>query len=155
MNIIGTISSQFLKHLKKYILAKNKTENVLPLEFLGLNMETGQEYAYNPNSNQERKLWAAEMPILQEGTCSWTVSWSCSVNISCCCTTSTSFQQVINKNTPHRQDISTSYHINIARCSYTILCSQVKWDYHLSLSTKTDTEQLFIPYLSLSLLIVV
>lgn len=53
--------SQILK--KKKILTRNKTESMLSPELLGLNVEIGQEYVYKANSNQERKLLEAEMPL--------------------------------------------------------------------------------------------
>lgn len=63
VKIIGTPRSQFLKHFKKYLLTENKIENVLSPELLGLNMEMGQEYAYEANSSQERKISIAELPF--------------------------------------------------------------------------------------------
>lgn len=36
---------------------------MLSPELLGLNVEIGQEYVYKANSNQERKLLEAEMPL--------------------------------------------------------------------------------------------
>lgn len=53
--------SQILK--KKYFLTKNKTENVLSPELLGLNVKIEQEYVYKANSNQEKKLLEAEMSL--------------------------------------------------------------------------------------------
>lgn len=103
---------------------------------------------------RKRRYQQQSCHFLGEGTRSWTVSCCCTTSISCCCTTSISFQHMINKNTPHRPHMSASYHINFVHCTYKNLCSQVNWDYHLPLSTKTDTQQLFLPYLSLLLLII-
>jgi len=49
------------------------------------------------------------------------------------------------------------YQLHITLILYIVptkLSSQENWDYPLSLSTKTETQQLFLPYLNLLLLII-
>lgn len=65
VNIIGTSSSQFLKHFNKEFLTEHKIENVLSPELLGLNVEKGQEYAYKAKSSQEKKVPIADLPLLR------------------------------------------------------------------------------------------
>lgn len=63
-------------------------------ELLGLNVEIAPEYVYKANPNQERKLLKVEMPPSPGRDMHPDSVRSCTINISCC-TTSTSFQNVI------------------------------------------------------------